>query len=187
MINYHKGCLFEYIDTLEECDIFIPHVVNNINKMGSGFVVPLYTRWPKVKSEYHEYCDFYLKNLGFFPKYMLGSIQTISVSDATSIYNRCAIDVVNMFAQDGVISKSNPKPIQYNKLAKCIIRLKDRIDHINTLVCTEFVHSSPYKNFDIKIVAPKFGAGLAGGDWTIIEKMIKKYWSDFDVTICCKE
>lgn len=179
MINYHKGCLFEYIDTLEECHIFIPHVVNNINKMGSGFVVPLYTRWPTVKSEYHNKCDFYLKNLGFSPSCILDNIQIIKVSDATSIYNRNNIDVVNMFAQNGVISKSNPKPIQYDRLVGCLIRLKDHINFTNSLVGSE--------NLDIKIVAPKFGAGLAGGDWTIIEKMIKNYWSDFDVTICCKK
>jgi len=161
MINYHKGCLFEYIDTLEECHIFIPHVVNNINKMGSGFVVPLYTRWPTVKSEYHNKCDFY-KTLGFSPSYMLGMIQPINVTSK--------ILVINMFAQDGIISKENPNPIKYDALAKCLREIKTTYNCINN-----------------QIVAPKFGAGLAGGDWTIIEKMIKNYWSDFDVTICYKE
>lgn len=162
MINYHEGCLFEYIDTLEKCDIFIPHIVNNINKMGSGFVVPLFTRWPKVKSEYHKKCDYYLKTLGFSPNYMLGMIQPISVTDT--------IIVMNMFAQDGIISKSNPKPIKYFALDRCMKIIKN------------LVHEC-----DINIVAPKFGAGLAGGDWNIIEEMINKHWANFHVTICYKE
>lgn len=162
MINYHQGCLFEYIDTLDKNKILIPHVVNNINKMGSGFVVPLYTRWPTVKSEYHEYSGWFCDRLGFFRNYLLGKIQIIPVSSK--------IDVINMFAQDGVISQQNPKPIKYDALANCLTKIKTTYSCINK-----------------QIVAPKFGAGLAGGDWNIIESMIKKHWCDFDVTICYKE
>lgn len=36
---------------------------------------------------------------------------------------------------------------------------------------------------DLKIGLPKIGAGLAGGDWNIISKMIEGRLRDFDVTI----
>lgn len=39
-----------------------------------------------------------------------------------------------------------------------------------------------YRN-DVKIGLPKIGAGLGGGDWSIIEKIIEEELSDFDVTI----
>ena len=164
--NIIDSCLFKYVDSLcfpgRKCGIIIPHIVNNINKMGSGFVVPLYTRWPIVKSEYHKKCDFYLKDLGFFPSYMLGMIQPINVTNT--------ILVINMFAQDGIRSKRNPNPIKYDALANCLKKIKTTYSCINN-----------------QIVAPRFGSGLAGGDWNIIKEMINKYWVDFDVTICCKE
>lgn len=36
---------------------------------------------------------------------------------------------------------------------------------------------------DLKIGLPKIGAGLAGGDWAIISKIIESRLRDFDVTI----
>ena len=170
MINYHKGCLFEYIDSIGG-DIFIPHVVNNINQMGSGFVVPLYTRWPKVKAEYHEYCNWCRNTLNLSKKEMLGRIQAVSVSN-----NLNGISVINMFGQDGVVSKTNPKPIKYDALNECMEKVASKLGFMKELV----------PEYDVNIVAPKFGAGLAGGDWNIIEEMINKHWSNFNVTICYK-
>ena len=35
----------------------------------------------------------------------------------------------------------------------------------------------------IKVGFPKLGCGIGGGDWKIVEGMIEKYFSQFDVTI----
>jgi O-acetyl-ADP-ribose deacetylase (regulator of RNase III) len=37
--------------------------------------------------------------------------------------------------------------------------------------------------YDVAI--PKIGAGLAGGDWTIIEGILKDVFVDYDVTVYC--
>jgi O-acetyl-ADP-ribose deacetylase (regulator of RNase III) len=33
------------------------------------------------------------------------------------------------------------------------------------------------------IAAPKLGAGLAGGDWNVIEKILNEVFSDYDITV----
>ena len=38
------------------------------------------------------------------------------------------------------------------------------------------------KGFSIAI--PKIGAGLAGGDWNVIEKILEEVFNDYDVTVC---
>lgn len=35
----------------------------------------------------------------------------------------------------------------------------------------------------LTIAAPKIGAGLAGGDWDVIEKIMEEVFSDYDITI----
>lgn len=36
---------------------------------------------------------------------------------------------------------------------------------------------------DLKLAIPRIGAGLAGGDWVIIEKILNEVFNDFDVTV----
>lgn len=148
-IKYHNGDLFRYVDSLCHTRVMIPHVVNNINVMGRGFVVPLYNRWPIVKEEYHR------------AKNSLGECGLIQCEDN--------IVVVNMCAQDGVRSASNRTPLDYMSLKKCMLKVRDEIA------------SRPAETV---IVAPKFGCGLAGGNWSVVELMIKRHWSDFDITVC---
>ena len=39
------------------------------------------------------------------------------------------------------------------------------------------------KNKGLSIAIPKIGAGLAGGDWTIIEGILKGVFNDYDITV----
>lgn len=84
----------------------------------------------------------------------LGDVDFVKVGDN--------ITVANMIAQRGIKSPTNPKPIRYESLAKAL--------------------QSVYKYANetgAEIHMPKIGSGLAGGDWTSIEKIInviaKKY------------
>lgn len=36
---------------------------------------------------------------------------------------------------------------------------------------------------NLTVAIPKIGAGLAGGDWTIIENILKEVFSDYDVSV----
>lgn len=69
---------------------------------------------------------------------------------------------VNMIAQ----TLGGNRPLYYNKLAQCM-----------DLIC-----SYPSN----RIIAPKFGSGLAGGNWDFIKELIEDCWikRGFDVTIC---
>ncbi len=93
-------------------------------------------------------------------KQELGDIQTVKVD--TGLY------VVNMCAQDGFASVERPVALDYEALDKCLNRV---------------VKLAYYGNGSIH--APRFGSGLAGGDWNKISNMlaIKTCYIDIPVTI----
>lgn len=137
----------------------VPHVVNCHGKWGSGFVVPLGRIFPIAKQEYENWC----KNVGHRnPLDSLGETQIVEVS------NEPLICVANMMAQ----TLGGSRPLFYNHLCRCM----------------DEVASVALKQKAI-LVAPAFGAGLGGGDWRIIEKLIEDCWlyRDIEVTVCYLE
>ncbi|RTK96318.1 MAG: hypothetical protein EKK64_04270 [Neisseriaceae bacterium] len=142
MIKYIEGDLFEGIKQHSCC--LIPHITNNVHAWGLGFVLPLSKHFPQARTAF-----FSLRS----PE--LGAVQFVECGK----YIIC-----NMFAQNGIRSKENPKPIDYKSLERCMeeIRLKNKSKVIS---------------------APMFGSGLAGGEWSVIESLIEKWWGDFDVEI----
>lgn len=74
--------------------------------------------------------------------------------------------VANMVAQ----TLGGERPVYYNALAKCMDKVREWAASAN---CT-------------KIICPMFGAGLAGGDWNFIEKLIEDCWlrAGLEVTVC---
>lgn len=154
MIKYVQGDLFADIDNLSKNKkVIIPHIVNNLGIMGSGFVVGLKKKYPRAEEQY----------LKWYKQFGLGLVQLVGISEN--------VVVANMFAQDGIggMSKGNfsrvTKPIKYTALIKCMETLSDCI------------------NDDTEIVAPKFGSLRSGGTWEFIEELIEEIWADFNVTI----
>lgn len=87
----------------------------------------------------------------------LGEIQTINVQD--NIY------VINMIAQ----RIGGKHPLVNSALEKCMAQIAENFKQIEE---------------PKRIQCPKFGAGLAGGNWeTEIVPLINKYWNDFDVYV----
>lgn len=169
-IQYHVNVnLFEALPYTKNA-IVIPHVCNNVGGWGAGFVVPLGKVFPNARASYLEWAknDFDPVSGRWFT---LGECQVVPVSDASE--QRGPIYVINMIAQAGIISENNPRPLSYSALAKCL----DFVEtfHLNIL------DDSP--NAEIEIHAPKFGAGLAGGDWNVIELLIKDSWSMDSINI----
>ncbi len=68
------------------------------------------------------------------------------------------ITVCNMVAQNGIRVVNNIKPINYYSVAVCLYQ----------------ANRFAIKN-NATIHAPRFGAGLAGGDWNEIESIIKQF------------
>jgi hypothetical protein len=75
------------------------------------------------------------------------------------------VTVANMIAQ----GMGGQRPLRYNALSKCLDTVGDYADQ-----------------YDMGIVAPMFGSGLAGGNWLFIEEMINDAWIDrgIKVTVC---
>lgn len=158
-INYFVGNLFDSIpekfeDTPIPDDILILHVVNNEGKWGAGFVLPLAERFPEAKrayQEWHQKAKDYKEGVGkqLGNPWGLGQIQVVPVQKH--------VFVVNMMAQYGLRSASNPRPLRYWHLVNCLEKVRDHIYFNHTCV---------------KIVAPAFGSGLAGGNWEFISILL---------------
>lgn len=81
-------------------------------------------------------------------EYILGNVQFVRVEDN--------VIVANMIAQHNVRSTYNLNPIDYKALEICLKK-------VNEMALTTFS----------SIHMPKIGAGLAGGYWNSIEKIIE--------------
>ena len=91
------------------------------------------------------------------PNFGLGQIQAVKVTND--------ITVINMIGQHKTKSTSNETPIKYEAIERGLIK-------INKLAVDQ----------GATFHAPRFGAGLAGGSWKLIELLIKQHIT-VDVTI----
>lgn len=140
--------------------VLIPHVCNNVNSFGAGFASAVANEFPIVKENFHM-----LGN-----KAKLGYVQYITVSKDKTYSHELII--ANMIAQNGVVNKNNIRPLNYEYLMKCMIDVKNHIS--NFLSKNES---------SIEIHCPKFGSGLAGGNWNFITNLIEDIWMHVPVFI----
>ena len=140
---------------------FIPHICNNVGGWGAGFVLALSKKWEEPEIQYRQW----MKRSGRMPN--LGDVQYCSVADEGKYKNT---RVVNMIAQNGFRSEDNPKPIKY---AALVDAMRQVAGYMNSI--------------DGSIHCPKFGAGLAGGDWRVIEALIQEIWVDAGINVTVYE
>ena len=147
MINYVNG---DATRPIGEGPKFLIHVVNDLGLWGAGFVLALSSRWPQPEAAYYAW----EKEEGL----RLGHTQIVQVEED--------IWVVNMVGQRGVGRNwSNPgPPIRYKAVRNC---LKDV-----AAIALQDEYRGSYET--VSIHGPRFGAGLAGGDWNEIEKLINE-------------
>jgi len=173
-IKYVEGDLFgPLLADKEPGSIVVPHVANSHGAWGAGFVVPLGRTFPKARQEYIDWS----KAVAIFSgerdepselvTFSLGETQIVEVQEAigTRLHvmgehevptnPQPSIHVCNMIAQ----TLGGVRPLFYNHLARCL----------DTVAKFALKHNS-------RIVCPAFGAGLAGGSWIIIEKLIEDCW-----------
>ena len=141
----------------------IPHCCNDVGAMGAGVAKAISFKWGGVQL-------YYLKS-----GHRLGENSWVNVN--TEINN---IIVVNMVAQNGLIRFSNPKPLKYLELIKCMTAVVD--DIIKTL------HMKPeYAGKKPVIHCPKFGSALAGGNWEFIKELIDEIWLEEGIDVVVYE
>ena len=135
--------------------IFIPHVCNDIGAFGAGFAMALAIKWDHVKQAYLDKGDWAL---------------------GTNIYVKATKDITicHMISQHKLVNKDNPHPLRYVALISCMKGVRGGIRV-----------GVKENGLDGSIHTVKFGSGLAGGFWPVIEQLIKEIWVEqgIDVTI----
>lgn len=144
--------------------VIVPHVCNNINLFGAGFAAYVSSRFPNVKENFHM-----LGN-----KSKLGKTQFV-ICENDNEYKHSLV-VANMIAQNGTVSKSNTRPLNYAALVYSMSEINTYIKGLKSI----------NESAKIEIHAPKFGSGLAGGDWSFIEQLICDLWSEYPVFVYIK-
>lgn len=157
MITYKTGNLLE-----SNCNI-ICHQVNCQGVMGSGIAKQIRDKWPEVFTRYQEYMNYFW-NMGIATssKHYLGQMQLCKVAD-----NKY---VANFFSQDNYLPRGVCHT-HYEAFRICCKKLKSHLDDYAAL--KNAIIGFPYK----------IGCGLAGGDWSIISKIIEDEFQDYNVEI----
>lgn len=162
-VKYIEGDLFVplFADNDKEITTVLCHIVNSAGAWGAGFVIPLGKLIPKARKDYlawaRDESDFFIIGKDEKLPFELGRTQ-FSFSQQKD--SKQEIVVANMLAQ----VLGGHRPIFYNHLARCM-------DEV-----AKFVLDTPQSNDHVRLVCPMFGAGLAGGDFNIIEKLIEDCW-----------
>jgi O-acetyl-ADP-ribose deacetylase (regulator of RNase III) len=126
----------------------IVHVCNDIGAWGKGFVLAISKRWSKPEQIYRS------------AKSPLGEIQLVQVEH--DIY------VANVIAQEGLRSRTHPRPLRSDQLEKCLAKVRTEA-----------------KKLSASVHMPRIGTGLAGGTWSDIEPLIQEQLCqhNIDVTV----
>lgn len=152
------------IQRTTQCNVIIPHVCNNVNAFGAGFAGYLSSRYPHIKENFH-----LLGN-----KAKLGYVQFIQIYHNKSSDNK--VIVANMIAQNGLINNENRRPLNYFALCSCMNTVKNHIYKISDIDSSSLT----------EIHSPKFGSGLAGGDWKFIANLIEDIWTNIPIYLYIK-
>ena len=158
MVVYKKGNLLE-----SNCDI-ICHQVNCQRVMGSGIAGQIRQKWPKVYEDYCYSIDLmYNCNCASKSSDLLGMISWTELENGKYI--------MNFFSQDEYYPRDRCHT-DYEAFTDCCITLK------------EFITEYDLDKSNITIGFPyKIGCGLAGGDWSIISKIIEEEFEGYEVEI----
>lgn len=162
-----RGDLFDHVNKIPRLgnngsSIIVPHVCNNINLFGAGFANEVSKHYPSVKENYHLLGSNFLKN-------NLGYVQFVEVYKDQTYNHRLVF--ANMIAQNGTISKNNTRPLNYFALVNSMV------------LVSKYIDQKFGKDNAVQIHAPKFGSGLAGGNWQFIENLIQDIWSNIPVYV----
>lgn len=152
-IDYRKGNLLDVKSGV------IAHGVNCQGVMGSGVALAIRQKWPNV---YDAYRSKVKTETNEYPSScLLGSVQYVTTFPDYVGLETFPV-VANCFTQDSF--GRDKRHVDYEAVAKCFNSLSFRVrlyGHLNI---------------------PKIGAGLGGGDWNVIESIIKSEYKG-DVTV----
>lgn len=159
-LTYVNGDATEPQKEKDDEIVIIAHCCNTLGAWGAGFVVALSKKWKQPEEAYHNFIEMYKER----------RLPTLGKVSYAKIDNHLV--VANMIGQEGVRGPKNHKPVKYTALADAMREVVGYIDMILNQV------SAP-----VVVHCPKFGSDLAGGDWRIIEELIKEIWVDAGIDV----
>lgn len=139
---------------------FIVHIVNDEGKWGRGFVLSVGKRWPHVEDDYLRWAkNDPLPQASPFPPFRLGNVRIIHTDGNVFVFN--------MIAQHGRYAKDDgTPPIRYGALEECLKQVGD-------LARKHFA----------SVHMPRIGCGLAGGEWSEVERIVARTLHDVEVFV----
>lgn len=132
----------------------IIHGCNAQGVMGSGVALAVKEKYPEAFEEYRKYCNEDV----FQTAWRLGDIVEYHHDDTNTT-------ILNAITQD-FYGRSQVKYVSYDAMNSVFIQ-----------VARDFHKDAPI-NF------PKIGAGLGGGEWSIISAIIEHHLKDFTNVTC---
>lgn len=135
----------------------IVHCCNDIGKWGKGFVLAISKRWRQPRESYLRWAhEVWLECVPF----RLGEVLFVKTDEPDII-------VANLIGQRGIWQRDQVVgPIQYGSIEKGLIKVAD--------YCL--------KN-NASVHMPRIGCGLAGGEWSEIEQIIKTTLLDKNINV----
>lgn len=154
MLKYKVGDLLK---GFKDGDVnVIAHGCNTYCTMGNGIA-------PQIKKAFPQAYEADLKT-GKGDRNKLGKFTYALVEQG---------HVFNLYSQHGFWGRNKGlRDLDYNALYDAMVEMK---------LFLEYHTERPVGGYRIGL--PKIGAGLAGGDWNVIEAMIKSVFFDCDVTV----
>jgi O-acetyl-ADP-ribose deacetylase (regulator of RNase III) len=127
----------------------VAHVVNDRGGWGKGFVLAISKRWPQAEKDYRDWAKSARREDASSPPFQPGEILITKVE--------AALGVAHLLAQRDYIAPDNPTPLSYEALTQCLRKL-----------------AGIAAARSASIHMPRIGAGLAGGDWSRIRRIIEQ-------------
>ena len=134
----------------------IVHVCNDIGAWGAGFVLALSRRWQAHEQAYRAWAS----GQGDQP-FELGQVQFVEVEPGSW--------VANLIGQHNIKRKSvhtDLPPVRYDAI-------REGLAHVRVFA----------GEHGANVHMPRIGAGLAGGDWTVIEGIVREELDDQGVAV----
>lgn len=144
----------------------IAHVCNDMGAFGAGFAAAVSDRYPEAKQRFLAWAD---GSSPYGRPYKLGAVQWVGIGHAwrhnAGWWERW---IVNMVAQVGLRSKTNPIPLNLDVLGDCL----DQVGNgVQTMTAPVSIHM------------PRIGTGRAGSTWAEVEPLIVKHLCDRSIAV----
>lgn len=132
--------------------VLVLNICNNMNTYGAGFNKIISQDFPIAKENYHLIGSTKLRT-------SLGHTQFVKVAIDKKYKNE--IIIANMICQTGIMSSTNPRPINYCFLGLCLAKVQSYVKQYMS-----------ENDLPIKIMSPKFHGNVTGANWSFVYELL---------------